>query len=105
MRAWSIYTILFVSQLVLTVEARSLEESDYQGIFDRSNVLVVVEFDSGWHIGNFVAGLGCDGRFKIVGAYSDTTAIRTTVSPDSALAFVNDLSCDRFPWATYGVSR
>lgn len=58
--------------------------------FDPRHVMVVVESNNGW--GKVErSGLSCDGRFSIVGAYSDTTAIRGAADPDSALALVNGL--------------
>jgi pimeloyl-ACP methyl ester carboxylesterase len=60
------------------------------GQFDPENVLVTVESHNGWGKST-VSGLSCDGRFSIVGAFSDTTTIRGTVDPDTALALVNEL--------------
>ena len=61
-----------------------------EGSFDPSQVFVVVESHNGWGKSRR-SYLSCDGRFRIIGAYSDTTTIRGTVPPDSALTLVNDL--------------
>lgn len=64
-------------------------------LVERSNVFVLVSSNNGW--GKFMtAALSCDGHFRIVGAYSDTTAIRGSASPDSALSFINELLAMNF---------
>ena len=54
-------------------------------------VVVVVESFSAWRPNIEISALSCDGRFRIAGAYSDTTVIRGVVPPDSAIAIVNEL--------------
>jgi len=76
-----VFTTLFpVLSLVMPAVAQTLEGSDYQGVYDRSNIHVAVDSFSGW---------GAHG--PIVGAYADTTTIRTTLAPDSALEYVDEL--------------
>jgi hypothetical protein len=61
------------------------------GLLDPHEVFVVLESNDGWGGHAVRSGLSCDGRFRIFGAYNDTTTIRGTVSPDTALAFINGL--------------
>ena len=91
MRLWCMSTVLLLLLAFLPNPTQGQVEASYRGVFDRSNVLVVVESENGWGLGHSVAGLGCDGRLKIVGVYSDTTAIRAVVSPDTALTIINEL--------------
>jgi hypothetical protein len=82
--------LFLLPQPILAGQEADPEESEYQGRLDRSQVFVVVERHDGWgHVHR--AGLAGDGRFTLVGAYFDTTAIRCKISPDSALTFINDL--------------
>ena len=76
--------LILILPLAFAGESLSVPDMEYQGKFDSSNVLVVVEANNGW--GNqLIAGLSCDGHLLIVGAYSDTTAIRATISPSLTL--------------------
>jgi len=59
------------------------------------DVFVSVRSHNGWGKSS-VSTLICDGRFRIVGAYSDTTTIRGIASPDSALSLVNELLAIQF---------
>ena len=55
-------TILLVSFFALGANAQEANEFDYQGVFDKSNVLVLVETFSGFGGQRIIAGLGCDGH-------------------------------------------
>ena len=90
MRPWFMSAAILLLSLSFFGLSLGQQEEEYQGKFDPSNVLVVVESYNGWGSG-LVAGLGCDGRLKIVGAYRDTTSIRSVIAPDSALAIINEL--------------
>ncbi len=79
--------MLVVTSVALAATAQSVPEAES---FSPQNVFVVLESNSGWAKPTY-EGLSCDGKFKILGAYSDTTTIRGTVSPDSALAIINEL--------------
>jgi hypothetical protein len=83
--------VFLVSFVVLGANAQEAEEFDYQGAFDKANVFVLVETYSGFGWQRISAGLACDGHLRIAGAYKDTTTIRAYVSPDTSLAFINDL--------------
>jgi uncharacterized glyoxalase superfamily protein PhnB len=92
MRRLGLVTIFLVFPMVIPSVAQDRPESYYQGVHDRSNVHVVVEFFSHWAPqGPIAAGLDGAGNLRIGGAYADTTTIRTTVSADLALAFVDEL--------------
>jgi hypothetical protein len=83
---------IFISLIFCYVgNAFAFEDSIYRGVFEKANVFVVVELKDGWGLRNISVGMGCDGRLRISGAYSDTTVIRSSASPDSALALVNGL--------------
>ena len=84
-------TIFLVSFFALGTIAQEANEFDYQGVFDKSSVLVLVETFSGFGGQRIIAGLACDGHLRVVGAYKDTTTIRANVSPDTSLAYINDL--------------
>lgn len=85
-------SVFWVTAFVLSAGAATAAAGDppAEGSFAPANVLVVVENHNGWGKST-CSGLSCDGRFSILGAYSDTTTIRGTVAPDSALALVNEL--------------
>lgn len=84
-------TILLVPHFAHGAIAQEANDFDYQGVFDKSNVLVLVETFSGFGGQRIIAGLACDGHLRIVGAYKDSTTIRANVSPDSSLSYINDL--------------
>ena len=94
MKSWWLLVLLVVADAVLCMAATerrpSLDEALSADI-DPRNVLLIVSRSNGWGPHTEVATLSCDGRYEIVGAYSDTTAIRGKASPDSALAMVNGL--------------
>ena len=83
--------VFLVSFIALGAIAQEAEEFDYQGVFDTANVFVLVETFGGLMGQRITAGLACDGHLRIAGAYKDTTTIRANVSPDTSLAFINDL--------------
>ena len=83
--------VFLVSIIALGAFAQETEEFDYQGVFDEANVFVIVETFSGIGWQRISAGLACDGHLRIAGAYKDTTTIRANVSPDTSLAYINDL--------------
>ena len=92
MRLWCLVSGFLFVLLVRSAAAQSLEEINYQGVHDRSKVYVVVESFSGWPpYGPIAAGLDCEGNLQIAGAYADTTTIRTSISPNSGLAYVDEL--------------
>ena len=63
----------------------------YVGDFGGAEVFVVVESGGGFGGQLHRAGLAGNGRFSLVGAYSDTTTVRKVVESNVALAFINDL--------------
>ena len=92
MRRLGLTTIFLLLPLVISAYGKDLHGKEYIGVHDRSNILVTVDFFSGFgpH-GPIAAGLDCEGNLQIAGAYADTTTIRITIAPDMALAYVDEL--------------
>jgi hypothetical protein len=89
---------LWVAPFVVACSASVLfatVEPEWNGLFDRENVMVLVRTYDGWG-GDATTGLSCDGRIQIIGVYADTTRVRGVVSPDSALVVVNELMALNF---------
>ena len=67
------------------------DEWKYLGEYDENEVFVIVESGGGFGGQMRRAGLAGDGKFTLVGAYSDSTAVRSSIASDVALSFINDL--------------
>jgi hypothetical protein len=66
-----------------------------EDLVESQDVFVLVSTHNGW--GKYTTtALSCDGRFRIVGAYGDTTTIRGVASLDTAVSFINDLLAINF---------
>ncbi len=66
------------------------DREPYQGTFDRSSILVKVEYYSHWSRPT-VAAMDCSGKIKVVGVFSDTTAVTVFVKPETAVSLINGL--------------
>jgi hypothetical protein len=81
--------------LVLGCSAMAASGQTTEDQIEPRDVFVLVSTHDGWGKSTTTA-LSCDGRYRIVGAYSDTTIIRGLASADSALSFINDLLAMNF---------
>lgn len=90
MRILGLTGLLLLMSIPLAMAESKNPASGINETIPRANVVVTVETYNPW-VQRKVAGLSCDGQLKIAGAYKDTTEIQVTVSPDTALAFVNEL--------------
>ena len=93
MRKASRHIFAITTLLLCGHAALSLAHSDwkYLGDFDDDEVFVVVESGGGFGGQMHRAALAGSGKFALVGAYSDSTTIRSVIEPDLALAFISDL--------------
>lgn len=92
MRRICLATAFLAITLSISAVAKDKHGREYTGLYDESNVQVVVSFFGGMgQTGPISAGLDCAGNFQIDGAYADTTIIRSTISRELAVAFVDDL--------------
>lgn len=63
----------------------------YLGEYGEEEVFVIVESGGGFGGQLRRARLSGSGRFSLIGAYSDSTTVRSTIAADIALTFVDDL--------------
>jgi len=64
---------------------------DYTGQFAPAEIYVLVESTGGFGARPCRAALACDGHFRLIGAYSDTTTIRRQLPAQTAIDLAADL--------------
>jgi len=84
------FIIFAVCILISGVSIAKTDIEPYQGVFDRSNILVKVEYFSHWHR-TTVAAMDCNGKIKVVGVFSDTTSVSVFVNPETAVSMIDGL--------------